>query len=144
RFHPRILDISKGYCVVVTDQARRKITFGVEHVEHQVNRLMHYLDFSEIHGKQLQTVNLFVERNTPVVFAEPEEEEAAPIAPAPANSAVSKSKDSKNKAATPSKKAEAISTPLSTPVSTPPKSSTPPRRSNSPADSVKKPFSLNG
>ncbi len=139
RFHPRALDISKGYCVVVTDQARRKITFGVEHVEHQVARLMHYLDFSEANGKQLQAVNLLVERNTPVVFAEPEPEEAAPVVLLPA-----KNKDAKNKSGTSPKKTEPTSTPTTTPVSTPPKPSTPPQRSNGPADSVKKPFRLNG
>ena len=138
RFQPRTLDISKGFCVVVTDQLRRKITFGLERVDIQLDRLMHYLDFSETDGKQIQTVNLLVERNTPVVFAksEAEEIEAAAIVP-PA-------KDAKGRPIVPAKKADANSTPAPTPVSTSPKSSTPPRGSKGPANSVKKPFRLNG
>lgn len=140
RFHPQTLDISKGYCVVVTDQQRRKITFGLEKVDQQVNRLMRYLDFSETNGKQIQTVNLIVERNTPVQFAKSEEEEAAEEAAA---QEASLAKDAKNKPGTSSKKPGA--TPASTtPVSNPSKSSTPPPRSKGPADSIKKPFRLNG
>ena len=140
RFHPQALDISKGYCVVVTDQRRRKITFGLERVDHQVSRLMHYIDFSETEGKQIQAVNLIVERNTPIHFAKDESAEIAEDAPASDTPSTAKDKDAKSKPpATPKR-----GTPASTPVSTPPKSSTPPPRSKSPADSIKKPFRLNG
>ena len=146
RFHPQTLDISKGYCVVVTDQRRRKITFGLEKVDHQVTRLLRFIDFSEANGQKLQAVNLIVERNTPVHFAKTEDEEITEddsSAEAPANS---KDKDAKNKAAILPKKpgAPALATPAPTPVSIPPKSATPPPRSKGPADSIKKPFRLNG
>lgn len=139
RFQPRTLDISKGYCVVVTDQLRRKVTFATEGVDRQVDRLIRYLDFSEANGKQIQAVNLIVERNTPVVFADstPPEDEATKPPPA-------KDKDAKSKSAPPAKKTEAPSTPATAPVSTPPKIPTPPRRPNGPADQLMKPFRLNG
>ena len=142
RFQPRTLDISKGYCVIVTDQSRRKITFGLDRVDRQVERLMRYFDFAEPGGKLIQTVNLLVERNTPVVFAEPLVEDpdgaATPaIKPLPL-------RDAKGKLISPSKKSDALSTPAPTPVSTPSKSSTPSDRSRGPAESVKKPFRLNG
>ncbi|MEO7319222.1 MAG: FtsQ-type POTRA domain-containing protein [Chthoniobacteraceae bacterium] len=142
RFLPRTLDISKGYCVIVTDQSRRKVTFALERVDQQVNRLMHYIEFSETSGRQIQTVNLMVERNTPVLFAKTEEEEAAEEAAAQA--AALNSKDAKNKAVTPPKKPGATPTPATTPVSTSPKSSTPPPRSKGSPDPIKKPFRLNG
>ena len=141
RFHPRTLDISKGYCVVVTDQLHRRFTFALDRVDHQVERLMRYLDYSESTGQQIQTVNLVVERNTPVVFARPEAETADSAAPP---SATPSPKDAKTKPGAPAKKTEATSTPASTPVSTPPKSSTPSRGSNGPANGIKKPFRLNG
>ena len=143
RFQPRTLDISKGYCVVVTDQLRRKITFGLEGVDRQVERLLRYLDFSEANGKQIQTVNLIVERNTPVFFADsaPPDSDSAPPQNKPS---VAKDKDAKTKSVAPSKKAEPPSTPTSVPDSTPPKTPTPLRRPNGPADSLMKPFRLNG
>lgn len=145
RFHPQTLDISKGYCVVVTDQRRRKITFGLEKVDRQVTRLLRFIDFSEANGQKLQAVNLIVERNTPVHFAKTEDEEAAAEAAAMETPSASKDKDAKNKAVTPPKKPGATATPApTTPVSTLPKSATPPPRPKGPADSIKKPFRLNG
>ncbi len=144
RFQPRTLDISKGYCVVVTDQLRRKITFGLDRVDVQLERLTRFFDFGETSGKQIQAVNLIVERNTPVVFAKPEPDEADAAAQTPNAPLSPKDRDAKNKPGALPRKPEAASTHAPTPVSTSPKSSTPPRRSKGPADSVKKPFNLNG
>ena len=138
RFQPRSLDISKGYCVVVTDQNRRKITFGLDRVDRQVERLMHYLDSIEPGGKKIQTVNLLIERNTPIVFEPPVTEEPEPAAP-PAPKSGS-GKDSKINAVQLLKKAGALSTPTPAPA----KSSTPSGRTRAPSESVKKPFHLNG
>ena len=138
RFQPRSLDISKGYCVVVTDQNRRKITFGLDRVDRQVERLMHYLDSIEPGGKKIQTVNLLIERNTPIVFEAPVTEDPdADTTPAPKPGAP---KDSKINAAALLKKANATSTPTPAPA----KSSTPSGRTRAPSESVKKPFHLNG
>ena len=139
RFQARILDVSKGYCVVVTDQARRKVTFGLDRVDLQLERFMRHLDFLEPGGKEIQTVNLFVERNTPFTFVEPEVEAL------PAKPDVSKDKkDAKEKAPVTVKKAEAVSTPATPAATTPAKDSTPTGRKRVPAESVKKPFRING
>jgi cell division septal protein FtsQ len=134
RFQPRSLDISKGYCVVVTDQNRRKITFALDRVDRQVERLMHYLDFVEPSGKKIQTVNLLIERNTPIVFEEPviETPEANTLPALKIKSSLSQ------------KKGEPLSTPAVAPASTPLKSSTPSGRSPAPSQKIKKPFRLNG
>ena len=142
RFQPRTLDISKGYCVVVTDQSRRKITFGLDRVDRQVERLMHYLDSIEPTGKKIQTVNLLIERNTPIVFEDPIPED--PDADPPATTKPGTIKDSKPKTILPLKKGGALSTPAPAPASGPAKSSSPSGRSRGPSDSVKKPFNLNG
>ena len=142
RFQPRSIDISKGYCVVVTDQSRRKITFGLDHMDRQVERLMHYLDFIEPSGKIIQAVNLLVERNTPIVFEPPATED--PDGEATPAIKLGVGKDSKSKTALPLKKGDALSTPAPAPNSTPAKSTTPSGRSRAPSESVKKPFHLNG
>lgn len=65
------IDLSKGYCLVVTDRNRAKITFGLDHIDQQLERLFRILDFIEPTGKEIQTIHLMVERNTPVTFVEP-------------------------------------------------------------------------
>ncbi len=72
RFQARNIDLSKGYCLVVTDQRRAKVTFGLEKVDQQLSRLYRCLDRAEEDHRELQTVNLIVERNIPVTFVEPE------------------------------------------------------------------------
>jgi len=138
RFQPRILDIEKRYCVVVTDQNRRKVTFGLKGIDGQVAKLMRCLDFIEPTGREIQKVNLLVERNTPVVFAEPPspepEADAAPTVP-PSRTSLSKEKE---KPGTGSRKAEPVATPTRT------KESTPSGRKREPSQPVKKPFRLHG
>lgn len=80
RFQARNIDLSKGYCLVVTDQRRAKITFGLDNIEKQLNRLNRYLDRAAEERREIQTVNLIVERNTPVTFHDPEAEAAAAAA----------------------------------------------------------------
>lgn len=84
----RNIDVSKGYCLVVTDQKRAKITFGLERVDRQLVRLNRYLDLIEPTQREILTVNLMVERNTPVTFVEAvAEEPAADSATPPVRSA---------------------------------------------------------
>jgi cell division septal protein FtsQ len=68
RFQVRNIDLAKGYCLVVTDQKRAHITFGLDRLEAQLGRLNRLLDVIEPTGKEIQTVNLLVERNVPVTF----------------------------------------------------------------------------
>jgi cell division septal protein FtsQ len=80
RFQVRNIDLAKGYCLVVTDQKRAHITFGLDHLETQLARLNRLLDAIEPTGKEIQTVNLLVERNVPVTFYNPEGDGSA-VAP---------------------------------------------------------------
>ncbi|MGV3530825.1 MAG: FtsQ-type POTRA domain-containing protein [Chthoniobacteraceae bacterium] len=78
RWQVRTIDLAKGYCLVVTDRNRAEVTFGLDGVEGQLTRLYRLLDHLQqpqnFRG-DLRTVNLLVERNTPVTFHEiiPEE-----------------------------------------------------------------------
>jgi len=78
RFQVRNIDLAKGYCLVVTDQKRAHITFGLDHLAAQLARLNRLLDVIEPTGKEIQTVNLLVERNVPVTFYDFDSEHAAP------------------------------------------------------------------
>jgi len=78
RFQVRNIDLAKGYCLVVTDQKRAHITFGLDRLDTQLARLNRLLDVIEPTGKEIQTVNLLVERNVPVTFYDPEGEHPAP------------------------------------------------------------------
>lgn len=71
RFQIRTIDLSKGYCMVATDRNHARITFGLERIEFQLNRLSKILDYVESNRQELQTVNLMVERNVPVTFMPP-------------------------------------------------------------------------
>ena len=82
RWQARNIDLKKGYCLEVTDRNRAKITFGLDHVDQQLDRLFRYLDLIEPTKKEIQTVNLMVERNTPITFSVPDSDEPAPAPPA--------------------------------------------------------------
>ena len=75
RWQPRIVDVSTGYCLMVTDDRRARVTFGFDNIEGQLGRLHQLLDYVEPQNRELQSVNLMLERNIPVVFA------AAPVPP---------------------------------------------------------------
>jgi cell division septal protein FtsQ len=80
RFQARNIDLAKGYCLVVTDQRHAKITFGLDRIDQHLTRLYRCLDRAAEDHKELQTVNLIVERNIPVTFSDPEAEAAALLA----------------------------------------------------------------
>jgi len=144
RFQARNIDLSKGYCLVVTDQRRARITFALDRIENQLARLNRYLDRAAEDKKEIQTVNLIVERNVPVTFYDPEAaavpDEVAPpktVKPAPvAEPVVRKAELVKEKPADTSKKLEAFL------PKTSPKPATPARGTNS-NQTLKKPFRLN-
>jgi cell division septal protein FtsQ len=149
RFQVRNIDLAKGYCLVVTDQKRAHITFGLDHLDAQLGRLNRLLDFIEPTGKEIQTVNLLVERNVPVTFygAEPEHPapvpESAPPKPEP--------REAKPKSGPPAAIPVKAATPLpvalkpSSPAPLPKKQGRAPVRgpSPTPSPSIKKHFQLN-
>lgn len=70
RFEVRTVDLSKGYCMVVTDQCRSQITFGLERISEQLDRLTALLDYTQPRHKQIATANLIPARNVPVTYVD--------------------------------------------------------------------------
>ena len=68
RFQVRQIDLSKGYCLVVTDKNRTQVTFGFDNLDAQLQRLEQFLVYSDDSKRELETVNLLVQRNIPVTF----------------------------------------------------------------------------
>jgi cell division septal protein FtsQ len=71
RFQVREIDVSKGYCLRVTDKNRTRVTFGFDDLDAQLQRLEQFLVFTDDSRMELETVNLLVQRNVPVTFAKP-------------------------------------------------------------------------
>src|SRR5438309_3104617 len=71
RFQVREIDVSKGYCLIVTDKNHSKVTFGFDNLELELQRLEQFLIYSDDAHRELATVNLLVQRNIPVTFAKP-------------------------------------------------------------------------
>jgi hypothetical protein len=71
RFQIREIDLSKGYCLLVTDKNHARATFGFNDLETQLRRLEQFLVYCDDTKQELGTVNLLVQRNIPVTFAEP-------------------------------------------------------------------------
>src|SRR5947199_2686612 len=71
RFQIREIDISKKYCLLVTDKNRARVTLGFNDLQTQLRRLEKFLVYCDDSKKEHGTVNLLVQRNIPVTFAEP-------------------------------------------------------------------------
>jgi cell division septal protein FtsQ len=68
RFQIREIDLSKGYCLLVSDKNHTRVTFGFNNLETQLQRLEQFLVYSDDSKRELETVNLLVQRNVPVTF----------------------------------------------------------------------------
>ena len=64
----RTMNISKGYCVDVVSDHNARITFSTDDYPEQLGRLRQLLEHCRDTGRELETVNLMVRRNTPVTF----------------------------------------------------------------------------
>src|SRR5256714_6784715 len=71
RFQIREIDVSENYRLLVTDKNRSRATFGFNDLETQLRRLEQFLVYCDDTKQELGTVNLLVQRNIPVTFAEP-------------------------------------------------------------------------
>ncbi len=71
RFQIREIDVSKGYCLVVTDKNHSKVAFGFDNLDLQLQRLEQFLIYSDDAHREIATVNLLVQRNIPVTFQKP-------------------------------------------------------------------------
>src|SRR5437762_5151808 len=68
RFQIREIEVSKGYCLVVTDKNHSRVTFGFDNLDAQLQRLEQFLVYADDSKQELGTVNLLVQRNIPVTF----------------------------------------------------------------------------
>jgi len=71
RFQIREIDAAKGYCLIVTDKNHTRATFGFDNLDAQLQRLEQFLIYSDDSRRELETVNLLVQRNIPVTFTKP-------------------------------------------------------------------------
>jgi len=71
RFQIREIDVSKGYCLLVTDKNRARVTLGFNDLQTQLRRLEQFLVYCDDSKQELGTLNLLVQRNIPVTFVEP-------------------------------------------------------------------------
>lgn len=154
RWQVRSIDLSKGYCLVVTDRNRGEITFNLDRIDAQLARLYRLLDHIQPTQQEIRTVNLFVERNTPVTFHEPPQpeppvEQAEPVAAsAPESKAISSEEPSakpetKKKVPTSGSASSSKKSPTTSSKSSSSKektSRTPAKKSS--VDSLKKPFRM--
>ena len=62
------MNISKGYCVEIVNDRNARITFSTEDYSEQLVRLRQLLEHCRDTGRELESVNLMVRRNTPVKF----------------------------------------------------------------------------
>jgi cell division septal protein FtsQ len=70
RFQIREIDVSKGYCLLVTDKNHARVTFGFNDLPTQLWRLERFLAYCDDSRQELATINLLVQRNIPVTFAQ--------------------------------------------------------------------------
>jgi cell division septal protein FtsQ len=68
RFQIREIDVSKGYCLVVSDKNHTRVTFAFDNLDTQLQRLEQFLVYADDSKRELATVNLLVQRNIPVTF----------------------------------------------------------------------------
>lgn len=81
----RSIDLSKGYCMQVTTSSHSVITFGFERLDEQLERLAKCLKYCDENKRDLQTVNLLVQRNVPVTFMAADEAPSQATPPAAAS-----------------------------------------------------------
>jgi cell division protein FtsQ len=70
RFQIQSIDVSKGYCLTVTDKQHATVEFGMDEIESQLHRLNIVLNYCDKNSRELQTVNLMAQRNVPVTFVQ--------------------------------------------------------------------------
>jgi len=68
RFQIREIDLSKGYCMVMTDKNHAQVMLAFNDLEPQLQRLEKFLAYCDDSRQELATVNLMVQRNIPVTF----------------------------------------------------------------------------
>ena len=70
-FKVMAIDVSKAYCLVATDQKHAQLTFGLDDIAAQLDRLSAVRGEAALIGQEIQTINLIPVRNIPVTFMQP-------------------------------------------------------------------------
>jgi cell division protein FtsQ len=119
RFQIREIDLSQSYCLIVTDKNRTRVTFGLNDLETQLQRLEQFLAYCDNTKQELGTLNLLVERNIPVTFTDTPTAIINDTIEPPVESRILKAipVDSPTKAASPPPKARARATPIAKAIS---------------------------
>jgi cell division septal protein FtsQ len=140
RWQPRNIDLSKGYCLIVTDQNHARITFGLDEIELQIDRLHRYLDRADMEKMEIQTVNLIVRKNTPITFHTGEIDDSKDAAiPVADGASDPRGETSPGRPATPVARAVPVATPMPVARAQPASSRTSTRDKPAPMP-VRKPF----
>jgi len=109
RFQATGIDVSNGYCLVVTDRNHAQITFALDHIDVQLDTLLRLLDNIEQSKRELQTVNLMVQRNIPVTFVSNDRTASDPDESTPDDAKADDAKPAKPDAkSTPAKKTQSV------------------------------------
>jgi cell division septal protein FtsQ len=87
RFQIQTIDVSKRYCMTVTDKLHASATFNIDGIESQLHRLALVLNYCDANSREPQTVNLMAERNVPVTFMQSNQSQSPDSAKAATNSA---------------------------------------------------------
>lgn len=69
RFQIREINVAKGYCLEVTDKNHTRVIFGFDELDAQLQRLEQFLVWADDAKREIETMNLMVQRNIPVTFA---------------------------------------------------------------------------
>ena len=97
------IDVSKAYCLVATDQKRAQLTFGLDDIADQLDRLSAVRGEATLIGQEIQTINLIPKRNIPVTFMQPAPPDDDDADPVPVARAVTKPKTEASSSSTSSK-----------------------------------------
>jgi cell division protein FtsQ len=148
----RHVDLSKQWCMIVTDESQARITFGLDGIDNQLDRLFRYLDRAESEQREIETINLMVVKYTPVTFRSSGSDDMHPEAdsqPA-AGSTNPRERDvsaARPASSTPKPEIPAARAVAATPVARPSKSKTETRTNSRPSPAppagVRKPFRQN-
>ena len=68
RFQIQEIDLARHYALTVSDRTGMQVMFGLEDLDRQLKRLDSYLQFTDQHGEQIQTINLLAQKNVPVTY----------------------------------------------------------------------------
>ncbi len=102
------LDLSKGYCVIVTTHRKREYTFALDELPKQMERCATAMELAARNQVEIQTINLMMQRNVPVTYTRVGNDlPPEPVASAP----VEKEPEAQAPVAAPAKAAPRATTP---------------------------------